>query len=346
MTRSVLLVLLLLLPASTDIEVREHGVFAPSRLLSVKGQDGVSSIPFSEKMYLWTFGDTIIGRGNGTETMLANSLAFTPAPSAGNIRDLEFSYYTEKGRITPFIKNTADEDPSRHRLWALDGIRLGNTVYVYYLHIIVHSKKALDFSLDSVGLARWDIPAGWKVGDPVRFIRRENLFPGSGPAFGASVMRKDGFLYITGQYSDGKGSSPVKIARVPEDRISSAAAYGYLTTDGRWSDKCTDAAGFAGDVAGECSLSYNMHLGGYFLLYCRIFSRDIVMLRFDEFSSLSHAKKAVLLSNMDSNVNNLWYYSGKEIYSEKNSLYMIYINSREYQPHLVEITFGQGNGGI
>ena len=314
-------------------------MFAPSRLESVTGQDGVSSIPFSDDLWLWTFGDTIIKNRDGSETMPANSLAFTSAPDRNTVRDLHFTYYRENGRIAQFIKNSPGEDPKHHRLWALDGVRLGDTVYVYYLHIIVHSQKAFDFSLQSVGIARWDIPPGWKVGDPVNFSRQDHLFQGKGPAFGASVLSMDGYLYITGQYNTGFIQSPVQIARVPENKITSHDAYNYLSSDGTWSDRSEKACGLMGDVAGECSLSYNPYSEKFILVYCRLFSRDIIMAASNDLKGMAKAEKRVIYSTKaDNSKNDIWYYSAKEIFMDRDRMFMIYINSKEYQPYLIEIS--------
>src|SRR5208337_1178199 len=164
-----------ILTSCSETCVKNHGVFAQSRLDYVIGQDGVSPIPFSNDITLWTFGDTILGEWKSDKKlvtgihedsrfsdMLGNSLAWTEKVTPQNVYGLKFSYYMEGGKVAQFIKNRRDEDPVYHRLWALDGIRIGNRVYVYFLHIFVPDHaKLLEFSMKYVGLARWDVPDGW-----------------------------------------------------------------------------------------------------------------------------------------------------------------------------------------
>jgi len=136
-----MLCVLLVTGCSDKVTVTECGIFAPSRLHYVKGQDGVTPVDFDAQHTMWTFGDTITHEG-----MIANSLAFTNKVDASNIRELPFHYYTENGEIVPFIRNDKHEDPSRDRLWAFDGIRINNTVYVYYVHVYIHDPlKPLSF---------------------------------------------------------------------------------------------------------------------------------------------------------------------------------------------------------
>ena len=172
-----------------------RGIFAPSRLDHIKGQDGVSSIPFDENTTLWTFADTIIPINEKDKsapdgyTMISNSLAWTEKITPSNVSSVKFSYYTENGRVSQFIKNSRRENPLHHRLWALDGLRIGNRVYVYYAHIFVPDHtKFLEFTVKYIGLAVWDVPHNWSPGAGFDFRRTGILFPEGSPFFGAAAM--------------------------------------------------------------------------------------------------------------------------------------------------------------
>ncbi len=335
-------------------KTRPLGVFGESRLEEVLGQDGVTPVPFSENLTLWTFGDTMLGTWKGevsssatfTEktaisSFLSNSLAFTPAPNPQNIENLPFTFYKKNGKVAPFIEYLRSEDPSRVRLWAVDGVRMGNTVYVYYLRItITEPGKFLAFRVSGIGLTRWDIPEGWRPGMGVRFVRLPDLFPGNYPAFGSCVIRRGGYCITVGHCRAPDGSTPVKFARVAAERISDRAGYEFLQEDGGWGRDINRAGSFLGDVIGECSLSYNEAIGRYILIYCRQWTGEIIMVRFGDFSDLRHAKKEVVYRPPVIRAADgapALYYSGKEIYSWGKTLFAVYINPLEYQPYLLEI---------
>ena len=338
-----------------DVNVEYLGVFGESRMNSVLGQDGVAPIPFDDKVTLWTFGDTILGSWKGDvsagatfsertiiKNMLSNSLAFTGPLSKDTIQKLDFSYYREKGRITPCIKYLPGEDPYRVRLWALDGIRLGNKVYVYYTRIrITDPEKPLAFEIDGTGIAEWIIPSSWKPGDPVRFTRKGLIFTGNEPVFGGSVINKDGYLYTTGQYSTKEMKSYIRIARVPHGSVGDRNTYRFLAPGGRWTSDINSAHSLLGDVSGECTLSYNESLKEYIIIYCRLWKGDVSMVRFREFTELdSPAVKTVFTPppiSGEGKPSTHFYYSGKEIFSDGRIIYAIYMNPLDYQPYLIKI---------
>jgi hypothetical protein len=338
-----------------EVEVEPLGVFAPSRLAHVLGQDGVAPVRFDDTLTLWTFGDTILGSWKGDvsaaatfseraiiSNMLSNSLAFSGTPSPESIGGIEFSYYTEKGKISPFIRNRPGENPARTRLWALDGIRLGGTVYVYYLDIRIDDPgKPMAFSLRGTGLARWDVPPGWKKGDAVDFRRRENLFGGDEPAFGGSVIEKDGFLYTVGQFSTKDFKSYARIARVPAGDIEKRSAYRFLAPGGCWTGNIRESLALFGDVSGECTLSYNAALRNYLIVYCKLFKGEIAVVPFADFRELDSPDVKTVYTPpalpRKGDRQEHFYYSGKEIFAEGRNIFVIYINPADYQPYLVRV---------
>jgi hypothetical protein len=343
---------LTLLSCSQNPEVIEHGIFAPNRLESVIGQDGVCSIDFDDKITLWTFADTILGEWKSEDKILSglikddavfmkmipNSLAWTAKTDKKNIHNPEFNFILENGIVTPFIKNRKDEDLMKHRLWAVDGIRIDDAVYVYYLHIYVPDpEKLLEFETLYAGLAKWEIPEGWSPGDPVDFKRVGKIFKNNPPAFGSTVVKKDGYIYTAGHYKGEGLSFPIKIARVETGKIENSDDYTFLKSDGTWTGDIKKSDSFLGDVSGECSLNWNEYLKEYVIIYVRVFTGEIVLVRFKDFKDLSDAEKKVVYKIPGEVKGAMWHYSGKEIYSSGRSIFMIYINPDTYQPMLVEI---------
>ena len=350
-----ILIALLGLTCGGEIQVEPLGVFGTSRLKYVLGQDGVASIRFDDTLTLWTFGDTILGSWKGDvsagatfseraiiKNMLSNTLAFSGPPASATIGKLEFIYYSERGKITPFLRNLPGENPGRTRLWALDGIRLGGTVYVYYLDIRIDDPgKPMAFSLRGTGLARWDVPPGWKKGDSVDFRRTAKIFSAAEPAFGGSVIEKDGFIYTVGQFSTKDFKSYARIARVPAGDIEKRSAYRFLAPGGRWTGDIGESMALFGDVSGECTLSYNTALGKYLIVYCKLWKGEIAVVPFADFRELdSPGVKTVYTPPQlprKGERQEHFYYSGKEIFAEGRDVFVIYINPADYQPYLIRV---------
>jgi hypothetical protein len=353
---SVLSALLILFSCGAGVE--NLGIFGTSRMEQVLGQDGVTPIPISDTITIWTFGDTILGSWRGDISasatfsektdiidMISNSLAFTEKPGDDNLPNLKFNFQKKNGKVCQFINHTGSENPKYDRFWAVDGLRIGGRVYVYYLIIkISGSAQPLSFRLTGIGLAKWDIPAGWKPGDNADFKRLPDLFKKNDfPAFGTCVLNKNGYIYTVGQYVSKDKSSPIKAARVKTDNIEKGSEYEFLAKDGTWIKDAAKADPFLGDVMGESSLSYNEKLGKYVILYCQIWTGKIIMVTFGDFSELATAEKREIYEMPKLNTKgmdyNSFYYSGKEIFSTDKFIYAICINPVEYQPYLLRIKY-------
>ncbi len=330
------------------------GLFAPSRLTHVLGQDGVAPIPFDERLVLWSFGDTILGewKGRGSahatfsertivHAMPSNSLGFSGPLTKETIRDPGFEYYRENGKVVPYIRIERGEDPAKVRLWALDGIRLGNRVYVYYVKIRIDEPgKALAITPQGTGLARWNVPDGWRKGMNINFKRMDGLFSANEPVFGGCVIEKDGFLYVTGQQTKKDFTSYAFIARVLKAHIGTRSEYRFFSTEKTWDVDIAKALPLFGDLSGECTISFNEARKSFIIVYCRLGKAEIALTEFQDFAMLTDAPGKTIYAlpplpeNRDREV---FYYSAKEIYAEGNDLYVIYINPLEYQPYLVRI---------
>ena len=352
--KSALIILLLSLSCANNPVAVEHGIFATSRLESIIGQDGVCSIDFGDNITLWTFGDTITGKWKNDKDriesehknavidgMLSNSIAWSEKITENNYKDIQFSFYKKNGRVQQFIKYNKEEDPLKHRLWALDGFRYKDRVYVFYVHIYVPDyREFLNFEVLYTGIAKWDIPQGWKIGDDFNFKRLGMLFENGLPSFGAAVMIKDDYIYLAGHFKKGEKEFPISIARANINDAENRSSYSFLSSKGEWVTDIKEAGDFIGDVSGECSLSFNDYLKEYIIIYSKAFTGDLAIVRFKEFKKFPKSKSlTVHKTNRLIESNKLGPYSGKEIFSSNNRIFAIYIDSVKYQPILVELIF-------
>jgi hypothetical protein len=341
-------------------KIENLGIFGESRKNSIIGQDGCTSIPIGNIM-MWTFGDTILGTWKGDMSvsstfedaavmkgMISNSLAFTPMPDDVTIKNLNFIFNKERGVVSQFIKPFPGEDPRIWRFWAIDGIQIDNTVYVYYITVFIdkniskNNKGLLPIRVMGVGIAEWRKPDSWKLGDPVNFIRTAKLFIEGEPVFGDSVIQRGEFLYLVGHGPSVKDRVPAYAARVPVSLIKKRSAYEFLDKNGKWSGTIKSASPFIQDVMGELSISYNEFLKQYIIIYCSLDGR-IKSIVFPDFPQLKDKKVSVIyipppLPVIKSRPQ-LFYYSGKEVFHTQNAVYAIYINPAIYQPILLKIPY-------
>ena len=340
--------------------VENLGIFGLSRKRSVLGQDGCTPVPLG-KIMMWTFGDTILGTWKGELSvsstfedsavmngMISNSLAFTEIPDDDTIKNLQFRFYKNNGRVAQFIKYSPGEDPRIWRLWPADGIRLGSTVYVYYYMVLIEkstnrkSGELPPMRIMGTGIAEWKIPPSWKTGDPVDFRRTVKIFSGDEPIFGDCVEKQGDYLYIIGRGSPHNGRAPAFIARVRISEIKNRRAYNFLDMKNRWSSEIGSARPFFNDVAGEILLSYNEYLKKYVIIYCSL-KGAIKYAAFNNFAFLKSEEAKDLyapppLPRIESRPH-LFYYSGKEIRRTQKGIYAIYINPAIYQPILLKVPY-------
>ncbi len=345
---------------SLRTNIENLGIFGASRKKSVIGQDGCTPIRLGNIM-MWTFGDTIIGSWKGNLTvnstfedtavmkgMLSNSIAFTSLPDDSSILNLEFVFYKENGVVAQFIKPFPGENPAVWRFWAIDGIQINRTVYIYYIIVLIDKNIAkkdpvgLPIRVMGVGIAEWNQPAAWKPGDPVAFRRTEKIFFEGEPVFGDAVVRRGEFLYIIGHGPASNNRVPAFVTRVRVSSIKKRSGYEFLTADGHWTRKLKEASPIIDDVMGEPSLSYNEFMNAYIILYCSLDGK-IKAVTFDSFDQIINKKTAVIYMPPSlpvlSSRPDLYYYSGKEILSTGKALYAIYINPAIYQPILLKIPY-------
>lgn len=345
-----LILFLSLAAANAQAEPVNEGIFGPDRLRSVLGQDGVTPIPVKlrdgTEFFLWTFGDTILGGWKGPvvttatvdfnsaadmKAMPSNTLALTPVPSSANYRDLGFTFYAPEGHVREFIACREGESPLVKRLWADDGIQLGDTLYVYYMDVELDKNVPGGFSFKGTGLASSPLPRRAELKMPA-FKRLS--FRAEGLVIGDSVIAEGKYLYVLGRGSkanDGRLTS-LTLLRVKPAGIEKLSSYEYLTAEGEWSGK--ERGLFFEDVSGEASLVSDAFKKVYRITYMSFNSQAIMTAEFAEFAEFAKAPKAAPLYKPPPKKDAL-YYSAKEVFSDAENVYLIYMDPSIYQPILV-----------
>jgi len=350
--------LIFLIFSCSNPNVSNLGIFSIDRTRDVLGQDGCSSIKIDKNIMLWTFADTIIGKRtkkisvNSTfeeigkmEGLLSNSIAFSDMPDDENIKTLKLFFYKKKGKVTQFINYKKGENPFKKRFWAIDGIKIQNKIYIFYMIVNITRKKNLPFVVDGIGIAKWRKPKNWSKGDAFSFRRVGKLFGKKYPTFGDAVFLKNNFIYLIG-HKKVKDKIYAYVSRVSkiDEKLLSWKNYFYLTKNGRWTKNFNNSVKLFGDIAGEPSISYNKILKKFVIIYCSRKGK-IKFLAFKDFKNLKKIDPKVIYTPKKlpaiKNRSLYLYYSGKEIFATKNFIYAIYINPAIYQPILLKIPYSK-----
>ncbi|MEF3280130.1 MAG: hypothetical protein K6357_04100 [Elusimicrobiota bacterium] len=327
-------------------------IFAPKRMNFVLGQDGSTPIEIEfkdgSKNILWTYGDTILGKFKGTITttqtldfnslvdikeMPPNSLAISDVLTDENYIDPDFKFYTKNGKTTQFIEYENEENPFLKRLWANDGIQIGNKLYIYYMDIETNPIKPLDFSVKGTGLVRTSIP---ETPDISKFkFERVKKFYSSGIIIGDSIIKKGRFLYITLRFSPDNNNiyTSISIARIKPSNIEDFSKYEFLNKNGKWGKEIEFA--ITKDCVGENSIVYDKYQKEFRITYITTES-EIKQIRFKDFKELIKGVKEYIIKDLKKNKK--MYYSAKEIFYTQNYIYITYIDPSIYQPIIFKIS--------
>jgi len=228
------------------------------------GADGAYSVPLSEGVTLWLFGDTWVGdvRSGRHEnaTLVNNSLALqsgrTPSPEGMAF----FFGEGAGGQPGPFFL-----PPDRRGwYWPCGGACTGAGLFLFMMHI-ERTAAGDPFGFRQVGtaLVRVDNPA-----DPPRLWRMtqrrvpHSVFSGSERvAFGSAVLREGGVTYVYGT-RDWRGRRHAILARVEGGDVADFGAWRFYDS-GAWREKLRPGRGLFAGVASEYSVSYQPSLKKY-----------------------------------------------------------------------------------
>lgn len=346
-------VLAALLAAPASAGPDNMGVFAPSRLRAVLGQDGVTPIPVrtpdGRNFLFWTFGDTILGDWKGPvvttatvnfndaadmKAMPPNTAAWTIVPSsAAGLAALEFTFFIKDGKVSQPIPYLEGENPFIKRLWAAGGAQVKKNLYVYYMDIDLEREKGpMAFRPLGTGLAKARIGKDFPS-ESIEFDRVEG-FNLPGFIAGDGVVERKGYLYLAARAARAgdENFNALCFLRVKRRKVEDASAYERLLPSGKWGKG--EPALFFDDMGGEVSLSWDSGRKEYTVFYMSSVEQSVKMLSFGNFAGLPRAAAAKKIYTPPAKPGHL-FYSAKEIWRDEKGVHAIYMDPSVYQPVLV-----------
>ncbi len=332
--------------------VRDLGLQFKQNDVDIAGQDGATSALLPNGDALWMFGDTIEGpfetiRNHPLEGVLSNTASIVPRQDASaGLKAYEYLKDADGARARQVIAFEEDEDPALHRLWPMHSVVLGDDVYTYYIKITMDPDLDVfdSLELNGNGIAKA------KVGE-WRFERLRNrsgertFWGGDQPTYGVfSELGADGWLYVWGSFWTG-----MYLARVKPERIAEPDAYQYLVEAPtaskpnvvpRWGGAYNPRAALFDSVPNELSVSYNPYLGKYLAMHVWERQNKLVFRTAPKITG-PWSEPEVFFEPERLGDDDL-FTAGKEhpeLRRENGKvLYVTYVNSAVYMPHLIEVT--------
>lgn len=230
------------------------------------GADIASSIPLDSQHVLWLYGDTwwgSISNGKRINATIAahNSIAIQTGlnPSAASVQ-----YYLGPGKTTFFTP--AD---SIGEIWPMHGIVIDSQLYIFFVQVTSTGQGGVwGFQLSNSRLIKisnpYSPPAGWQM---TQYVVPQCFFNSTTQiAFGASVIKKDNYLYIYGSNSNNTtGNRYLELARVDTGNITNFSSWRFYS-QGQWVSNLQSADHLADNVGFDLSVSYLPALNKYALV--------------------------------------------------------------------------------
>jgi len=339
-------------PQPICASVRDLGLQFLDNPLRITGQDGATSTQLPNGDALWLFGDTIEGpfesiRNHNLTEVLSNTGSVVPAQDVSQgIKNFEYLKSTDSSRPRQVIEFDENEDKAKHRLWPIHSVCVGSNVYAFYHKITMDPEVDVfeTFELDGMGIARA------RIGD-FRFKRltapdgTKEFWKGDQPSFGVfTEILPDGYLYLWGSYWTG-----MFLARTDPESIEDLTSYEYLVegpteldpdAPAVWSKAFEPTAVLFEAVPNELSVSYNPHLERHLAIH--VYHRqNKLVLRTAPAIVGPWSEPEVFYRPEMSSEDDLFTACKEhpELRTQQGKvLYVTYVNSSDYVPHLLELT--------
>jgi hypothetical protein len=236
------------------------------------GADGAYSLPLSDDLTLWLFGDTWMGDirdgGHVNATIVNNTVALQHGMPPSEVSLNFYHGRTVDDKPAAFIR-PAD---GRGWFWMYHGVLTRQGLYLFLIQIERTEKppaagfKIIGTWLGHVANPR-DPPGQWRIAH--HRIPWESFYSSTATFFGSWILKKGPWLYIYGTTEDvvdGFHHKFMMLARVPENDLMKFDQWRFYV-NGRWSPDFTKAERLCAGIANEYSVSYLAALKKFIVVY-------------------------------------------------------------------------------
>jgi len=236
------------------------------------GADGAYSLPLSDDLTLWLFGDTWMGDirdgGHVNATIVNNTVALQHGMPPSEVSLNFYHGRTADDKPAAFIR-PAD---GRGWFWIYHGVLTRQGLYIFLIQIDRTEKSpAAGFKIIGTWLGHVanprDPPDHWQIGQ--HRIPWGNFSSSADTFFGSWILIKGPWLYVYGATEDvvdGFHHKHMILARVPENDLMKFDQWRFYV-NGRWSPDFTKAERLCAGIANEYSVSYLAALKKFIVVY-------------------------------------------------------------------------------
>jgi hypothetical protein len=236
------------------------------------GADGAYSLPLSDDLTLWLFGDTWLGdTRNGAHlnaTIINNTVALQHGMPPSEV-SLDFYHGRTAGDKPGAFIRPAD---GRGWFWIYHGALNRQGLYLFLIQI-ERTEKPPEGGFKIIGT--WlghvvnpgDPPGQWRIAQ--YRIPWGNFSSSAGTLFGSWILKQGPWLYIYGTTEDvidGFHHKFMTLARVPENDLVKFDQWRFYV-NGRWSPDFNKADRLCADMANEYSVSFLKALEKFIVVY-------------------------------------------------------------------------------
>jgi len=248
------------------------------------GGDGACTIPLSEKVTLWLFGDSWVGpvvdNRHYNATMITNAVAIQYGTKA--YRDKLHFYYGESDGKPEALFTPPD---GTGFIWPCGGVMVnGEVLYLFMEHVVKLEGDSTVFGFKETGTYimkvenPMDEPGRWRTG-MIRVPHFERTAEGIETSFSAPQFIRDGYVYIYGTRFDPPAFNRYMIlARAPEERLLDFDRWEFYAGTS-WQPDYLKAAPLCDQFGAEFSVSWQPRLKQFITVYTELGMSDKIMLR-------------------------------------------------------------------
>jgi hypothetical protein len=247
------------------------------------GGDIASTIPLSDSITLWLFGDSWIGPVKDNRHFNAEMISNSVAIQYGKVAtENNLKYYFKQMDKKPAPLFTP---PDKRGLYWLTGggIKIKNNLYLIASQIVKNENDTSVFGFESIGnfiftIANpFDEPINWRFEiERIPFFQNTE---GIQIDFGIPQFIINGYIYIYGvEFNKKENDRYMLLARVPEEQILNFSDWEFYS-NGNWGKDFRQADKLCNHFGAEYSVSFQPFLNKYITIYSEMGMSENIILR-------------------------------------------------------------------